>query len=62
VTTSRKAVMCLQSLLMPVMTKFNHKIPGVLDISNLIQGSVGTFVVRVAAVTTKDGINVGLMG
>jgi hypothetical protein len=47
---------------MPVMTKFNHKIPGVLDILNVIQGSVGTFVVRVAAVTTKDGINVGLMG
>jgi len=47
---------------MPVMTKFNHRIPGVLDISNLIQGIVGTFVVRVVAVATKDGINVGLMG
>jgi hypothetical protein len=47
---------------MPVMTKFNDKIPGVLDILNVIQESVGTFVVRVAAATTKDGINVGLMG
>jgi hypothetical protein len=47
---------------MPVMTKFNHRIPGVLDISNLIQGIVETSVVRVAVVTTKDGINVGLMG
>lgn len=61
-STSRIAVMCLQSHLMPVMTKFNHRIPGMLDISNLIQGIVGTFVVRVVAVATKDGINVGLMG